>query len=96
MTIYKSGRARFTDTPAAIGPVDPVGHVAVQLAAGGSGLEDGETVVGSYPPGKYRLISDETGVRVVRRDPDTKTADAGPISIAEIQARNDRFWKARK
>lgn len=53
MTMFKpaqSGRARFNDTPVGIAPLDPVGHIAAQLAAGGSGLEDNETIVGHYPP----------------------------------------------
>ena len=97
--MFKAGsspRAQSSDLHAGVGVADPVAHLAASLVAGGKGLEEGETIVGRFPPGAtYRLIVDETGAHVVRREPDTKTVDAGPWSAAAIQAANERFWGAR-
>ncbi len=79
MMTPNTGRARFQDGPPD-GPAEPA---------------SGETVVGSYPPGEYRLITLGDGtVNLLRRDPAAATGDARGVARdpAAINARNAAFW----
>jgi len=64
-----------------------------------SGVAEGETLVGCFPQGDYRLEAGPEGVKLIRRS-DVGTAltvDAGPVTptLIGIRNRSRRLWNRR-
>ncbi len=64
-----------------------------------SGVAEGETLVGCFPQGDYRLEAGPEGVKLIRRSGvgTASTVDAGPVTPTSISIRNRsrRLWNRR-